>query len=328
MKNSKRLNLYLLMLPIIFLMSNFLLAANVSYQKKLIKLPPEAAMMDIIQVGAKLYFTTYPVDTVTPIDAATLELEKPIAVGSKPRSLVAAGTKIYVGNSGDNTISIIDATTDTVIGQIQAGIGKPLGIIDGGVTNLAIVGDKLYAWVRSDKTLFVIDLRSEQVVGELPFPTDAVHTMKAVGDILYVLTAKNIVMVDTKTDKVSAPLLNDEAVVFWKGEHIPNTLVIASDKAYVLSEVGRLFIYDLKTKEEIKDAIQISDVASLGETLVFVGSKREKTISIWNSASKKGNEKVGSIEIPYYDSTIFVTSDTLYVWSFGQDEMVQIKKEN
>ena len=291
-------------------------------QQKNIKLPPKAVMMDLIQVGAKLYFTTYPSDIVTPINAATLELEKPITVGSRPRALVAAGNKIYVGNSGDHTISIIDATTDTVVGQIQAGSGKPVGLRASGILKLAIAGNKLYAWNQHDKTLFVIDLRSEKVVAELPF--ERVGGMKAVGDVLYVMTSQNIVTLDTKTDKVSAPLLTDKAVRSWKGEYIPNTLVIASDKAYALNSGGRISIYDLKTKEEIEDVIQISDAASLG-TLVIVGSKREKSLSIWNSASKKGNEMVGSIKIPYSEPSIFVAGDALYVWGFGEEELIQIK---
>jgi YVTN family beta-propeller protein len=294
-------------------------------EQKSIKLPSGTAMMDIIQVGAKLYFTTLSSDTVTPIDAATLELEKPIAVGPKPRALVAAGNKIYVGNSGDNTISIIDTATDTVIGQIQAGIGKPLGPVLGGVINLAIVGDKLYAWVRYDKTLFVIDLRSEQVVGELPFRTDAVHAMKAVGDILYVLTAKNIVMVDTKTDKVSAPLFNDEAVRFWKSGYPPINLVISGDKAYTVNEKRMIEIFDLKTKEKVKDVFEGIAIASLG-TSVFAGWYGTKMITIWNSTSKKGNEIVGSIETPYSVGQIFVVGDTLYVrGSYHNDELTQIK---
>jgi len=298
-------------------------------EQKIIKLPPDPSnpyrgLLGLIQVGTKLYFLMTGSDTVTPIDTATLESEKPIAVGLRPRSLVAAGNKIYVSNSGEHTISIIDATTDSVIGKIQAGSGQPVGLRANGVTKLAIVGDKLYAWNQYDKTIFVIDLRSEKVVAELPFPNDAARTMKAVGDILYVLTSKNIVMVDTKTDKVSDPLLTDEGVRTWRGEYIPNTLVIASDKIYTLNEQGNIIIYDLKTKEKITDTIQGSALVSLG-AWVFVGWKRGKTISVWDSASKKGNEMVGSINISSSEPEIFVAGDALYLSWFNEDELTQIK---
>jgi YVTN family beta-propeller protein len=283
-------------------------------QQKTTKLPSKTSVMDIIQVGAKLYFITFFSNTVTPIDAATLELEKPIAVGPKPRALVAAGNKIYVANSDDNTISIIDATTDTVIGQIQCGPRRKYG----GLVQLAIVGNKLYAWEKFDKILFVIDLRSEQVVGELPFQTDAMNAMKAVGDVLYFMTWENIVMLDTKTDKVSAPLLTDKNFDTLK------TFVISSDKLYALYTGGRIFIYDLKTKEKISSITGISSVASLG-TLVFVGSQSSKNISIWNSASKNGDEMVGSIGIPYSEPKIFVAGDALYLSWPGKDELIQIK---
>ena len=295
-------------------------------QQKNIKLPPKVYMVDIIQVGAKLYFITFSSDTVTPIDAATLELEKPIAVGQKPRALVAVGNKIYVANSGDNTISIIDATTDTIIGQIQCG---PPRRPYGGLSQLAIVGNKLYAWEKFYGILFAIDLRSEQVVGELKLKRaiDIVSEIKAVDDVLYILTWKNIVMLDTKTDKVSAPLLTDEAVRSWKGDDRPENLVISSDKAYALNNTreGRIFIYDLKTKEKINSITGINSVASLG-TLVFVVSNSSKNIFFWNSASKKGDEVVGSIGIPYSRPKIFIAGDAIYLWSYDKsEELIQIK---
>ena len=292
-------------------------------QQKTIKLPPKVSMVDIIQVGAKLYFTSFRSNTVTPIDAATLELEKPITVGPKPGALVAAGNKIYVANSDDNTISIIDATTDTVIGQIQCGPRRKYG----GLVQLAIVGNKLYAWEHFENILFVIDLRSEQVVGELTITTDIWSDMKAVGDVLYFMTWKNIVMLDTKTDKVSAPLLTDEAVRSWKGDDRPENLVISSDKAYALNNTreGRIFIYDLKTKEKINSITGINSVASLG-TLVFVVSNSSKNIFFWNSASKKGDEVVGSIGIPYSRPKIFIAGDAIYLWSYDKsEELIQIK---
>jgi YVTN family beta-propeller protein len=293
-------------------------------QQKTIKLPSNDTMMDIIQVGAKLYFITFSSDTVTPIDAATLELEKPIAVGQKPRALVAVGNKIYVANSGDNTISIIDATTDTIIGQIQCG---PPRRPYGGLSQLAIVGNKLYAWEKFYGILFAIDLRSEQVVGELKLKRaiDIVSEIKAVDDVLYILTWKNIVMLDTKTDKVSAPLLTDKAVKSWKHDDFPKTFIISSDKVYALDKGKRIYIIDFKTKEEIKSITGISDVASLG-SLVFVGSQSSKNISIWNSASKGGDEMVGSIGIPYSRPKIFIAGDAIYVWSYDKsEELTQIK---
>jgi len=290
-------------------------------QQKSIELPTGAVMLDLVQSGSELYLTMYGLKTVTPIDVATFELKKPIEVGSAAYALAAAGNKIYVGNSGKHTISIIDATTDTVVGQIQASSGV--------VPRLAIVRDKLYAWDPYDKILFVIDLRSEQVVAELPFKE--VRDMKAVGDILFVLTLKNIVMVNTKTDKVSAPLLKDEGVRFFRDEYnrnALNNLLISSDKAYTLDGLGNINIYDLKTKEKIKSESPGSAMASLG-TLVFVGWQGEKTISIWNSASEKGNEIVGSIEIPHPINQIFVVGDTLYVrGSYYSDELRQIKIDN
>jgi len=282
-------------------------------EQKNIELPKFTTILELIQVGAKLYFTKFASTNVTPADPATFEFGKPIAVGHEATDLVAAGNKIYVGNAGENTISIIDATTETVVGQMQAG-SKPMGRKFFGVGKLAIVGNKLYAWNQNDKTLFVIDLRSEKVVAELPFEDvrdflGGVPDMKAVGDILYVLTSKNIFMVDTKTDKVSAPLLSP-----WKDSS--GILVISSNKAYRLDEKGDIIIYDLKTKKEVGGASGCSIMASLG-TLVFVGCGEQKTISIWDSASERGNEIVGSIDIPFSAKEIFVVGDTIYVGDRG-----------
>ncbi|WP_339249785.1 hypothetical protein [Paenibacillus sp. FSL P2-0136] len=81
----------------------------------------------------KLYVVNTRGNSVTVIDAYTLNILKTVRVGAagstnvNPVAIFAASkvNKVYVANAGDHSVTIIDAHTDTVITTVDVGVGRP-----------------------------------------------------------------------------------------------------------------------------------------------------------------------------------------------------------
>ncbi|UYZ62850.1 DUF5074 domain-containing protein [Hymenobacter weizhouensis] len=58
---------------------------------------------------------------VSVLDLKTNAVTKTIAVGRQPEQLLVAGSRLYVTNSGENTVTVINTTTDAVEGTIPVG---------------------------------------------------------------------------------------------------------------------------------------------------------------------------------------------------------------
>jgi YVTN family beta-propeller protein len=92
-----------------------------------------------------------------PVTAAATAIPvgpRPFGVGVNPTT-----NKIYVGNQGSNTVSVIDGATDTVIGSpIEVG-AAPFGVGVNPTTN------KIYVGNQSSNTVSVIDGATDTVIG-------------------------------------------------------------------------------------------------------------------------------------------------------------------
>lgn len=77
----------------------------------------------MITLGSKGYVTEWndfnSNGRVSVINLSTLEVEKSIAVGFGPEHLIRAGSKIFVANTWENSISVIDPITETVLETIN-----------------------------------------------------------------------------------------------------------------------------------------------------------------------------------------------------------------
>ena len=93
----------------------------------------EAGAADMPHVGAWLPEALRGTPTaklMVAVDAATFASVKNIAVGGVPRgmSLSAKGDRLYVTNSWDDTLSVIDTSTLTVIATWHVG-SEPSGVV-------------------------------------------------------------------------------------------------------------------------------------------------------------------------------------------------------
>lgn len=80
----------------------------------------------ITAYDGKVYVTSFD-DTVTRIDANTLNIDATISVGMDPEGIIINDGKMYVANSGglsgfNNTLSVIDLTSLELIKEVEVGV--------------------------------------------------------------------------------------------------------------------------------------------------------------------------------------------------------------
>lgn len=109
-------------------------------------------------------------------DAVTYSLKETITVGAQPAEITfsADGSKAYVANGADNTVTIINPATKTMISTVQVG-ADPVG---------AWVGydGKMYVDNEEGQTISVLDVASDQVVQTIDLgfmPGSAAHNIAA-----------------------------------------------------------------------------------------------------------------------------------------------------
>ena len=98
--------------------------------------------------GTNIYVTTYGDDTVSVIDPITNTLIDTIPVGDAPSGIVFSGANIYVANIMSGTVSVINPTTNSVIDTITVG-NSPGGAV--------FTGNNIYIANGNDGTVSVID---------------------------------------------------------------------------------------------------------------------------------------------------------------------------
>lgn len=116
--------------------------------------------------GTRIYVSTHGqgnAGLVTVIDTSNYEIVANVPVGKNPTGLVVnpAGTRLYVLNSGDNTMSVIDTTTNAVIGQPIAVVAGPSDVV------ISPDGTKLYISASNAGAIQVLATMNNQQIGPL-----------------------------------------------------------------------------------------------------------------------------------------------------------------
>ena len=123
----------------------------------------------VVVANGYTYVINYDSNNVTVMNTATNQFVGNIAVGSGPLSVAASeeGKRVYVSNSLDNSVSVIDATTNTVVDTIRIDVPRGYNTdnpewgpvsYDNKVTELAVnsQGTRLYVNA-TDGSIRVID---------------------------------------------------------------------------------------------------------------------------------------------------------------------------
>lgn len=158
-----------------------------------IETPSLSAMMP---VGTKLYVANDKDSVVYAIDTKTNARGKSISVGKYPLALALAEHDLYVANSLDGTVTVIDILTEEIK-------GSPLKVGDYPTAMLAS-GDRIYVANTRGGTVSVIDTRTRLVKGS-PIPAGAEpNPMIVIGSKLYVADRLHdyASVIDIKSDEI------------------------------------------------------------------------------------------------------------------------------
>src|SRR6516164_4683832 len=109
---------------------------------------------------------------VDPQTGKTLKSEQTVAVGKSPHEMAVStdGSKAYVANTGENTVSVVDLTTRRVLKTLtSADFGTPHGV--------AFTPDGRYGFVTSEgkKKIIVIDARKDEIARAVDTDQERTH---------------------------------------------------------------------------------------------------------------------------------------------------------
>ena len=271
--------------------------------------------------------TAVPVTVANEPPAATNE---PITVGPLPTTVAVSGPRVYVLNSGDNTISVINTNTNQVIAT-----SGPLG------NNFAVSPDgaRLYVVNGNSNSVSIVDANTLTPVGaSIPVgssPSDIavspngryVHVANA-GDGEF--TAGSVSIIDTSTNTVVADLVTGSGVI----STIPFALAVNPDssKVYVANAgEGTVSVIDTATKQVVGDPIFLGgepfDVAlSPDGRRVYVANNGDGTVSVIDTTT---DQVVDTITVGAGDTrsgpyTVAVSPDGRQLYVGRNDDTVWV----
>ena len=103
--------------------------------------------------GTRVWVTNVGEDTVSEIEASTGEVIHTIPVGSYPRGVFSDGTHVWVGAYYENTVSEIEASSGTVIRTIPVGRGPD-----------AVSSDGIHVWVANFNENTVTEIPTDYIL--------------------------------------------------------------------------------------------------------------------------------------------------------------------
>jgi YVTN family beta-propeller protein len=198
-----------------------------------------------------------------------------IPVGSFPFGIAVTpdGSKVYVANSGDNTISIIDTATNTVVGSpIQVGT-RPTGVA------VTPDGKKVYV-TNNGGTVSVIGTATNTVVATISVaglnqfsPYGVAVTPD--GKKVYVANGHVVSVIRTATDTVVATIPVDNSILGLFGVAVTpdgSKVYVTAGKNCTGTSGCAVFVIDTATNT-ILATIQNDAAESIGVAVTADGSK-------------------------------------------------------
>ena len=249
---------------------------------------------------------------------ATPNIVSLIPVGSKPTAVTvnALGTRAYVINSLDNTVSVIDTSTNTVIATIPVGAG-PTGSV------LTPDGSKLYVANSLNNTVTIIDAGTNTVIGTIAEGIVPVGiTVDPQGKSVFVSNfgSNTVGVISTASDTVVA------TIPVGNGPQ-PITVNSASGLVFVGNQPGQsLSIIDPKTNTVVNTvALGFTPNAfgpcPCGTKMYIVDNSGNKVTEFLTATNSVG----GSVALPAGSSPIGMainpTGSTAYVTDIGSNSV-------
>ncbi len=258
--------------------------------------------------------------TVSAIDTTTNAVTAEIAVGAGPLGIAITpdGTRAYVANNFDNSVSVIDTAKNSVVATISNGIGVfPTGV--------AITDDGKYAYVTNE---------GSNTVSVIAIATNTVVASSAAGfspsEIAILPGGKHALVLNLDSDTVS--LLPDMMgpkpgkLMGVKVKESPSAVAFTADgrAAFVASSTegstGTVSVIDTKnpSKSKVIKTVTVGNAPSgiavgntpLGEC-VYVTNRDDGTLSIMRISDKPFLKTMAGGVMP---SALAFTPDGLYAY--------------
>jgi YVTN family beta-propeller protein len=106
--------------------------------------------------------------TISVVDIAAGRLVKTIDVGLHPAGMTIDGSMLYVANSYDDSISVIDTERQQVVRTIKVGTAIKGGAFGAGANDIAIADGKAYVTLGQSNAIAVVDLSQRSNAGNGP----------------------------------------------------------------------------------------------------------------------------------------------------------------
>ena len=150
-----------------------------------------------IDDGAPFAYFTTAAGKLVVVDTAANGVAATVTVGANPYSAVVnpGGTRVYVSNFNDSTVSVVDASTNVVIATVAVGAG-PQGL----AVNPS--GTRAYVASFTAATVSVIDAGTNSVITAIPVTGAVDVVVNHAGTRLYVADGAGVAIVDTATNSV------------------------------------------------------------------------------------------------------------------------------
>ena len=236
--------------------------------------------INLTTLGSNVYVTNSCDSTVSIINTADNNSMSTVSVGSNPRSITTLGTKVYVANLDDNTISIIDTADNNSVTTVSVGFA-PIA--------LTTLGTKVYVSNYNDSNVSIIDTADNNSV-----------TNVAVGSYPYALT--------TLGTKVYVANSNDNTVsIIDTADNNSVTNVAVGSYPYALTTLGtKVYVANLSdntvsiidtannnTVSTVSVGVTPQAITTLG-TKVYVANTNSSNVSIIDTAN---NNSVTTVSV-------------------------------
>lgn len=191
-------------------------------------------------------------DYIAVIDVESFEIEENIGVAEGPERILSDAERLYVAHQGgwsfNNTISVIDATSNTMVESITVGdVPNSMEIAQGSLW-ISSGGLPSYAEQETAGRISQVDLVTLEVVNNYEFPNATDHPSNLTveeGQVFYTL-GNSLYTFSTNEDE-----LPEEALLVMEEVSQPRDLEVQGNRIYVTSASsdytgnGALFVYDL-----------------------------------------------------------------------------------
>jgi DNA-binding beta-propeller fold protein YncE len=178
--------------------------------------------------GETLYIATTSIAFADVTDAGHPKLSSSIATGSHPAAILAAGSRVYVADGSDDTITDIDAAARRVEWQVPIRIAGMEGLR--GVSPSGMAFDERSGWLLVAETRInavgVIDTRAAKLLGHIPSGWRPTQVLIHGGDV-FVANARGL--------HAGPPSMNEGSVSVYP---LPGASELAADTTYVMRANG------------------------------------------------------------------------------------------